>query len=211
MERNNIMSRLRSKKTAGFTLIELMVVVAIIGILAVVAVPQYNRFQNQARQSEAQSVLGGVSTAMKAYNARFGQFHNCLPIVGYAPDGWPATGATAANSRHPGRYTVGIGNPNILAFPAGGATTCTLLNSAPTIVNVAAGAAGGNGTGFYLGTSPAGFTALAGLSTQGAITATTFTARAEALLRPTVAASAANNDGWSITETGVLTNTVVGF
>ena len=56
------------KKLAGFSLLELMVVVAILGVLATVAVPRFNIFRARARQSEAKSNLGVIYTLQEAFN-----------------------------------------------------------------------------------------------------------------------------------------------
>ncbi|MEH8217284.1 pilin [Aeromonas veronii] len=53
------------KKQSGFTLIELMIVVAIVAILAAVALPAYQNYTNRARFSEVITAAGGVKTQME--------------------------------------------------------------------------------------------------------------------------------------------------
>jgi len=79
------LERINSKK--GFSLIELMIVVAIIGILAAIAVPNFARFQRKARQSEARGLLGSYHTALKASAADAGCFMGNFVAIGYQPEG----------------------------------------------------------------------------------------------------------------------------
>ena len=72
------------KLARGFTLIELMIVVAIIGILAAIAIPNFLRFQARARQSEAKTNLKAYFTAAKSMYAERGQL-NC-GFCGYLPE-----------------------------------------------------------------------------------------------------------------------------
>jgi prepilin-type N-terminal cleavage/methylation domain-containing protein len=67
----------------GFTLIELMIVVAIIGILAAIAIPNFIRFQARARQSEANSNLKTLFTGLRTFSKRP---HSEIRVPGFAPE-----------------------------------------------------------------------------------------------------------------------------
>jgi len=84
-----MLRKLRSKK--GFTLIELMIVVAIIGILAAIAIPNFLRFQAKSKQSEAKTNLGGIFTAQVSYFGERNHYGNFDNIA------WSPTGTTRYN------------------------------------------------------------------------------------------------------------------
>lgn len=60
-------------KTKGFTLIELMVVVVIIGILAAIAIPNFIRMQNRAKESDVKSVAHATQLAVEDFKTTPGQ------------------------------------------------------------------------------------------------------------------------------------------
>ncbi|RYZ85647.1 MAG: prepilin-type N-terminal cleavage/methylation domain-containing protein, partial [Proteobacteria bacterium] len=72
---------------SGFSLIELMIVVAIIGILASIAVPNFKKFQVKARQSEAKAQLTSLYTAEKAFYGEWAGYTADFRDIGYAPEG----------------------------------------------------------------------------------------------------------------------------
>ena len=66
----------------GFSLVELMIVVGIIGILAALAIPRFQQFQAKARQSEARSNMAHIYTLQTSYNGDNDTFSNysCLSM-----------------------------------------------------------------------------------------------------------------------------------
>jgi type IV pilus assembly protein PilA len=72
------------KTSKGFTLIELMIVVAIIAILAAIAIPQYRKFQMKAKTSEAKTNIGALRTCEESYAAEHDHYL-ALPAAPSSP------------------------------------------------------------------------------------------------------------------------------
>jgi type IV pilus assembly protein PilA len=77
----------------GFTLIELMIVVAIIGILAAIAIPNFLTYQAKAKSSEAKTNLNGIRTSEIAFFAENGAYVAAVPnpVPGAGPPVVPGT------------------------------------------------------------------------------------------------------------------------
>ena len=98
----------------GFTLIELMIVVAIIGILAAVALPAYSDYMTRAQVAEAVELAGGLKTPVAEYGAE----KNAWPSAFITPNGATLPGATEISATITGKYST-VTSPMTGVFPAG--------------------------------------------------------------------------------------------
>jgi len=76
----------------GFSLIELMIVVAIIAFLAVVSVPNFMKFLAKSKRAEAYMNLSAIYAAEKAYWAEHGTYSTDLKAIGWQPEGYRGGG-----------------------------------------------------------------------------------------------------------------------
>jgi len=110
----------------GFTLIELMIVVAIIGILAAVAVPAYQDYTVKAKLSEAAALSGAVKTAMEvAFSEGFS--------LGSIPTTPATLGLPLAAGSFSSKYVQSVG------YDGNGVVTVTLQNETSLPTNVRSG------------------------------------------------------------------------
>ncbi len=85
---------LAKRNEKGFTLIELMIVVAIIGILAAIAVPSFMSYRQRSYDKQANSVIKNVGAAQSAYNARYEAYTNTEADLITIDPNIPATTST---------------------------------------------------------------------------------------------------------------------
>jgi len=94
------------RKAKGFTLVELVIVIVIVGILSIVAVPLYRGYTRKAMATEGKALLGSIQTAQKvqyAENATFlssaaTSFHSALDVDARANKYFTSFAISTANS-----------------------------------------------------------------------------------------------------------------
>lgn len=110
------------KVVGGFTLIELMIVVVIVGVLASIAVPTYLRMQLKSKTSEAHAQLGHIRTLAQTFFLQHGRWALAAATPAGAPDTNTHPWVTAPNS---GFVTIGLNIKGAVRYLYGIGTTIT--------------------------------------------------------------------------------------
>jgi type IV pilus assembly protein PilA len=180
------------KSQAGFSLVELMVVVAIIGILATIAIPNFQRFQAKARQSEARNNLSAYYSANKATYSEWNVYMGNFTAIGFRPEGRLGYRIEAVNrAAAPTGFPAGLDEVTCITTNEATATDCDNLGQDGLAWNTAWTE---NAVGSVV-------PALSAAICVEATAAATFTTCATGQHT-----GAATLDSWSITQQKVVTN-----
>ena len=181
------------KNSKGFTLVELMVVVAIIGILSAVAIPNFKKYQAKTKTSEAKLQLAAIYSALTSLQTDYDAFAECLDYAGYVPPtqgNYYAVGFDSADDDRGGRAIVDAnsGTGDCTADPISGvAQRKSVAGNSATQANLSE--------------------VIAVVSADGS----TFVAGAIGYISADSAANISEADSWTINENKSLIHTNTGY
>ncbi len=175
---------MKRHQESGFTLVELMVVVAIIGILSAIAIPNFKKYQAKAKTSEAKIQLASIYMVETSLMTDYDTYATCLSAAG---------------------VTAPVGNYYAIGFAA----TNDTLNAA--VVTNGGGCPNGDTFVFAANKVVAGTTPLTVVqATFTSATATAFQAAAQGIIDSGFAA-AATADTWSINQNKFIQHQRTGY
>lgn len=200
----------------GFSLVELMIVVAIIGLLAAVGVPQYQKFQARARQGEAKSSLSALYASEASYFGEFNLYSVDLKNIGFGVTGTGLRYVTGFSPTACNAFTTANGaTAEVVAITntwSHGTNVCTGVGTNKASWGTTAMPAGAACGVFFNGTLPATGAGIGQTTCNSDPASPAFQAAARGNPNNTYTAGlTATDDTWTIDQNKKITNAVNGI
>jgi type IV pilus assembly protein PilE len=126
-----MVARFRGSPTAGFTLVEMMIVVVIASILMAIAIPAYQRQVQESRRTEAKTALLDLASREQRYYSVQNTFSASFGDLGYAAAGSSPASVSVGSGYYNVTVTTGVANPPGFLLTA----TATGVQTADTTCN----------------------------------------------------------------------------